>query len=372
MSTTNSEPLLAALPRPNDADAPDQFLRRLRSIIGEILPQDTGTRINASENATWVLILNQLHDAFLVTFSFNDVWNAQPERVKLVEACLETIESILKRVDGALIARKEVPGSTDIPRKLFCALFTLCHTLDLYADTDIVPRDGVSMPGTLRASACRTATLMLRCMGGSHSPTGDEPMWKIMRSIIEELLSLSQAIINPNLPLTFPFATSLFYKPRIQTLNPEDSQTRVMMIFSSPADVPRFLSLIVDITMNAVHPPTLCSWFLFDLEQKAHENAQQAFEYCLSVSTAARFKALSSILSALPFHLLKKADRISPLMNLPFRLLRQRLLSGTSKTGWDAVDHFFLEAHSLPNLRKTELVEILSFIGEENADGSVQ
>ncbi|KAJ3736208.1 hypothetical protein DFJ43DRAFT_1054049 [Lentinula guzmanii] len=191
MSTTQPQPLIAALPRPNDADAPEQFLLRLRSIIGEILPCDGDTRISASENATWVLILNQLHDAFLVTFSFNDVWNAQPERVKLVEACLDTIESILKRVDGALIARKEVPGSKDIPRKLFFALFTLCHTLDLYVDTDITPRDGVSMPDSLRESACRTAILMLRRMGGSHAPTGDEPMWKILRIIIEELLNLS-------------------------------------------------------------------------------------------------------------------------------------------------------------------------------------
>ncbi|KAJ4479009.1 hypothetical protein J3R30DRAFT_2705391 [Lentinula aciculospora] len=185
-------PLLEALPGPNDADALEQFLLRLRSIIGEIFPRDGNTRISASENATWVLVLNQLHDAFLVTFSFNDVWNAQPERVKLVEACLETIESILNRVDGALIARKEVPGSKNIPRKLFCGLFTLCYTLDLYADTDIVPRDGVSMPDALRDSACRIATLVLKRMGGSHSPTGDESMWKILRNIIEELLSSSQ------------------------------------------------------------------------------------------------------------------------------------------------------------------------------------
>lgn len=183
-------PLLDGLPNSNSENAPDShFIVHLRTTIRQTLLSDKNTRISASDSGPWILVLKQLHDAFLVSFSFNDInWNAQPERVKLVEACLETIELILNHVDGALM---EVPGSKDLSKKLFCALFTLCHTLDLYADTEIVPRDGVSMPATLREIACRTATLTLRRMGGGHPPSGDEPMWKILRDILQELLSLS-------------------------------------------------------------------------------------------------------------------------------------------------------------------------------------
>lgn len=140
------------------------------------------------------------------------------------------------------------------------------------------------------------------------------------------------------------------------------------MIISSQADIPRFLSLIIDITTNALYPNTLCGWFLFDLEQKVIENVQQTFDYCLSVPSAARFKGCTMILSALPFEVLKCKDRISPLMNLPFRLLRRRLLAGPS-TAWDVVDQFFLEAKNLPILVKAELVEILGFARGERFEG---
>lgn len=140
------------------------------------------------------------------------------------------------------------------------------------------------------------------------------------------------------------------------------------MIISSQADIPRFLSLIIDITTNAIYPTTLCGWFLFDLEQKVIENVQQAFDFCLSVPSAARYKGCTMILSALPFEALKCKDRISPLMNLPFRLLRRRLLARPS-TVWDVVDHFFLEAKNLPILIKAELVEILGFARGERFEG---
>ncbi|KIK54995.1 hypothetical protein GYMLUDRAFT_99761 [Collybiopsis luxurians FD-317 M1] len=39
-----------------------------------------------------------MHNAFLVSFSFSDLWNAQPGRVNLV---LETTEIILSRVEGS-------------------------------------------------------------------------------------------------------------------------------------------------------------------------------------------------------------------------------------------------------------------------------
>lgn len=176
----------------NSVDAPDQhFLVHLRSTIRQTLLSDKNTRISAADSGPWILLLKQLHDAFLVSFSFNDIWNAQPERVQLVEACLETVELILNHVDGVLVGSKDVSGSKDLSKKLFCALFTLCHTLDLYTDTEIVPHDGISMPATLRDIACRTATLTLRRMGGGHPPTGDEPMWKILRDIVQELLNLS-------------------------------------------------------------------------------------------------------------------------------------------------------------------------------------
>lgn len=178
--------------------------------------------------------------------------------------------------------------------------------------------------------------------------------------------------MNPILPLTFPFAASLFCRPRLRLLNPDGhlpSQDQVMMIFSSDAEIPRFLSLIVDITMNALHPTILCDWFLFDMEQKVAENAQQSFEYCLSAPSTVRAKVLTKILSTLPFKFLEKRGS-TPLMRLPYRLLRERLLAGPSSAEWDIADNYFAGVDTLPALSRTEFVDILNLVREQKLEGT--
>ncbi len=179
-------------------------------------------------------------------------------------------------------------------------------------------------------------------------------------------------IMHPSLPLSFPFAASLSHSPRIRPINPASSQSfrEAPLIFSSAEEIPRFLSLIVQVSVNALHPSVLCEWFLFDIEQKVAENAQQTFDFCLSAHPASRTKALTELVSALPFSSLKTNGRSAALMNIPFLLLRHRLLA-SSGHGWDAIDNYFLGATRLPAPPRADLVELLK-LGRENrsAEGS--
>jgi hypothetical protein len=136
------------------------------------------------------------------------------------------------------------------------------------------------------------------------------------------------------------------------------------MVFSSETDISRFLAFIVEITVNALHPAVLCHWFLFDLEQKVTENVQQSFDYCLCTFSVTRSKALTKILSVIPFSSLIVNDRSSPLTNLPFRLLRRRLLAGPL-SGTDVIDNYFLGVNLLPALSKDEFIELLTLTHAE-------
>lgn len=178
--------------------------------------------------------------------------------------------------------------------------------------------------------------------------------------------------MNPILPLTFPFAASLFCRPRLRLLNPDGhlpSQDQVTMIFSSNTEIPRFLSLIIDITVNTLHPTLLCDWFLFDMEQKVAENVQQSFEYCLSAPSTVRAQALTKILLMLPSKILETKES-TPLVVLPYRLLRERLLAGPSSTEWDIADNYFAGVGTLPALSRSEFVDILNLVREQKPEGT--
>lgn len=168
------------------------FLSSLRQLIALHLDDDPSVRITNSGQEAWIEAISNLSTHLLASFPLcgSTEW-ARSERILYTYGSLDFLERVLSRVDGLF------HGLNEFTRTLFARLLHVCFALEIWILEDIEPSDDVPTPKALRDLTFRVSVGLLRYLGKSCStPTPDsgQPMWKVLRSIVEECLEIVQGI----------------------------------------------------------------------------------------------------------------------------------------------------------------------------------
>ncbi|THU91880.1 hypothetical protein K435DRAFT_967914 [Dendrothele bispora CBS 962.96] len=308
-----------------------------------------------------------LAETFLTDFSFVDMeWNTMEEKIDLLVRTLKVVYSFMERVTGLCCADVEKG------KRLFSIALSACYTLDLWVDTDTIPRDGIPTPTEVRVFAIKTAVSVLRNFGGPilvGMRKGES--WKVLRTIIEDLVQTCHEIVEPLALLPeYPVSISPFKPPHLSTYEVEDPFSRrkterdpsIIAVAANEGDRTRFLGLAVQVLTGIIYPALLSEWFISDLQQGIQAVARKVFDFCLSsdryLSTGMRLRVVTDILNSLPFGSTAQLDEAFLL--LPDKLLRWRLLKCASPE-WKTIDQYLINYINSPHfiLCETDFVELL-------------
>ncbi|KAL0577467.1 hypothetical protein V5O48_004536 [Marasmius crinis-equi] len=327
----------------DSSDSTKNVIGALQSLIADRLSGEPKEDEKAYSPEQLVTVVDGLSSDILSKFSYaEDVeWCSMVDLVKVVELSLEVIQRVVPRARSIFFTKAE------FIKTLFVQLFTLCNSLDLWAeDGEVEITEGVVDPKALRDNAVQTLVDVLRCLG-SDVPAGvraEDYTRKPLREIIEGILSVCEDLLQPNVEASMPFQISLFDKPRFQPVTPsQDLQSLRKLKIVSNTEIPRFASLAVRIAMNVLHPPLLSDWFVLDLDRRATRLLLNAFEYCIlsSLPADATAKPLVRIVSSVPSQssYVGVEGLSRALFTLPIRLLRYRLSAGPV-SGWGSIDTY--------------------------------
>lgn len=172
------------------ADSPQEFHQFLLALVAQHLTIEPPVPILPDTKDGWAAVLAGLSDHFLATFGAygDNSWTDMTDKIKVLDLTVDFIPRVAARLHNVYI------GPGDLAKKLFARLIKFCLLLDVWADVPDLELDGLPTPQSLQERAFLAILSIIHHLGsGAVVSVGDEdPMWKILQSILLECIGVSQ------------------------------------------------------------------------------------------------------------------------------------------------------------------------------------
>ncbi|KAI0322491.1 hypothetical protein OF83DRAFT_1093546 [Amylostereum chailletii] len=294
----------------NDASSPAAFRQSLLRIIEQDL-SDEHQHIKIDDASAWVTVVSGFSDHLFSTFpsSRQGSWDVLHEKAALIDAALEIVHRLLKKTSTLF------DGREDLARNISTKLMCLCGVLESRDDVGVVVHNGIPSPDELkrktRVVLLQVLTYLDNSVTGSGGGKATNPVWEVLKNIMDESLELVQELVTLAPTFLYPARARLFHTPHLvsevddQTDQTEDDKDPLLIssiLLEDSTHAAEFICLLLEMQCSLFEPPPHTHAFLegtMPLISQLASAAATSFLSCpWNFNGSRRARCLSRILNA--------------------------------------------------------------------------
>jgi hypothetical protein len=136
------------------------------------------------DTGSWSKVIDGITSHFLAPLHVYHAsqWSIFYERANLASRTTE----IILRASDCVESLGAAPG--DFTLKTITRLLNFCSSLDTWSDVEVAEEADMPSPSELRNRAFQAAVSLMRCIDAAPPKGSNQPPWKILRTILQEIL----------------------------------------------------------------------------------------------------------------------------------------------------------------------------------------